>query len=182
MTDPHESTKHWVLIEGPEPGDAQFLGQWLLAAAKADKILQEQFELDPSFKRAVGRLECVYAFVFSPTATRFVELLMADLTAFPLSVIDEPLGESFVVMAELGFFSQTGDRFQMTVPKDFSSEKIKAALLRLANTEDEDFVLHPEQLVHCMERCDVLDWQARLNRIPHLQRVADRAILLDEGG
>ncbi|MBR0695224.1 hypothetical protein [Bradyrhizobium lablabi] len=181
MTDQHDGTKRWALIEGPKAGDAQFLGGWLLAAAKADKILQEQFELDPGFKRAVERLECVCAFVFSPTATKFVELLMGDLTAFPLSVIDEPLGESFVVMAELGFLFQTGDRFQMTVPKDLRSEKIKAALLRLANTEDEDFVLHPEELVHCMERCDVLAWQARLNRIPHCQRVADRAILLDEG-
>jgi hypothetical protein len=54
--------------------------------------------------------------------------------------------------------------------------------LQFANTEDENFVLHPEYLVHCMARSDVLDWQARLNRIPHLQRVADRAILLDEGG
>jgi hypothetical protein len=70
----------------------------------------------------------------------------------------------------------------MTVPNDISSEKIRAALLDVANTEDEDFVLHPERLVHCMERCDVLDWQARLNGLPLLQRVADRAILLDDGG
>jgi hypothetical protein len=179
MTDQHDATKHWILIEGPRAGDAQFLGEWLLAAAKADKILQEQFELDPGFKRAVERLEVVYAFVFSPTATKFIELLMTDLTAFPLSVLGEPLGESFVVMTELGFFTQTGSRFQMTVPKAISSEKIKAALLRLANTEDEDFVLHPEYLVHCMNRSDVLDWQLRLNRLPYRQRVADRAILLD---
>lgn len=182
MTNQYDSTKHWVLVEGPKPGDAQFLGQWLLAAAKADKLLQEQFELDPGFKRAVDRLEVVYAFAFSPTATKCIELLMTDLTAFPLSVLGEPFGEAFVVMTELGFFSQTGDRFQMTIPKDTSSEEIKAALLHLANTEDQDFVLHPEHLVQCMDRCDVLDWQARLNRLPYLQRLADRAIFIDGGG
>jgi hypothetical protein len=88
MPDQHDSTKHWVLIEGPRLGDAQFLGKWLLAAAKADKILQEQFELDPGLKRAVDRLEAVYAVAFSPTATKFIELLMKDLTAFALSALD----------------------------------------------------------------------------------------------
>ena len=94
---------------------------------------------------------------------------MADLTAFPLFVLDEPLGETFVVMAELGYFTKTGNRFQMTVPRDISSDELKEALLHLADTEDEDFVLHPEQLVQCMDRCDVLDWQARLNRLPFLK-------------
>jgi hypothetical protein len=179
MADFHEFTRHWVLIEGPKPGDAQFLGEWLLAAAEADKILQKQFQLDLGFKRAVARLEVVYAFAFSPTATKFIELLMTDLTAFPLSVIDEPLGESFVVMAELGFFTQTGNRFQMTVPKTINPARIRAALLRLASTEDDDFFLHPERLVNCTERRDALDWQARLNRLPYSQRIADRDILLD---
>ena len=137
MTDQNDSKKHWILVEGPRPGDAQFLGQWLLAAAKADKLLQEQFEIDPDFKRAVDRLEGVYGFAFSPTATKCIEFLMTDLTAFPLSVFDEPWGEVFVVMAELGFFTETSDRYQMTIPKDPSSEEIKAALLHLANTEDE---------------------------------------------
>jgi hypothetical protein len=58
--------KRWVLIEGPAPGDAHFLGRWLLAAAEADKLLQEQYEQDPSFKLTISRLELVYAFAFSP--------------------------------------------------------------------------------------------------------------------
>jgi hypothetical protein len=97
---------------------------------------------------------------------------MSDLTAFPFSVFDWPWGEGFVVMAELGFFRRTGDRYQMTIPRDASSRRIKAALVHLAKTEDEDFHLHPELLVRCMYRSDVLDWQARLNRLPWIQRVA----------
>jgi hypothetical protein len=29
----------WVLVEGPEPGDAEFLERWLLAAVQADCAL-----------------------------------------------------------------------------------------------------------------------------------------------
>lgn len=74
-----------------------------VAAAKTDKLLQEQFERDPKFKCSVTRIELVYAFAFSPAATKCIELLMKDIT--PLSLFDE-WGEAFVVMAELGFFSQ----------------------------------------------------------------------------
>ena len=102
-----------------------------VAAAKTDKLLQEQFERDPKFKCSVTRIELVYAFAFSPAATKCIELLMKDLTAFPLSLFDE-WDEAFVVMAELGFFSQTSARYQMTIPKAFTPAKIKAALLRLA--------------------------------------------------
>ena len=58
--------QHWVLVEGPAPGDAQFLGRWLLEAARADKLLRELFEQDPEFKRSVARIELLYAFAFSP--------------------------------------------------------------------------------------------------------------------
>jgi hypothetical protein len=76
MIDQNASKKHWVLIEGPAPGDAQFLGQWLLTVAKADKLLQEQFERDPEFKLSVAKIELLYAFAFSPAATKFMQLLM----------------------------------------------------------------------------------------------------------
>jgi hypothetical protein len=33
----NEEMAPWVLIEGPAPGSAEFLGRWLLAAADADR-------------------------------------------------------------------------------------------------------------------------------------------------
>jgi hypothetical protein len=69
-------------------------------------------------------------------------------------------------MAEIGFFSQTGDRYQMTVPKEASHTKIKTALLRLAATEDDSQFLHPEHLVHCLDERDTREWQLRLERLP----------------
>ena len=171
--------QHWVLVEGPAPGDAHFLGQWLLAAAEADKLLQEEFERDPIFKLTIGSIELVYAFAFSPSATKSIELLMNDLTSFSLSVFEEPWGEVFAVMAEIGFFSQTRDRYQMTVPKSVTREKIKAAFLRLVATQDENDFVHPEYLVRCLSQSDVRDWQSRLERLPWKQRVADRNVLLE---
>jgi len=164
MSDKIAAEKRWVLIEGPAPGDAHFLGRWLLAAAEADRLLQEQYEQDPSFKLTISRLELVYAFAFSPAATKSIELLMKDLTSFSLPVFDE-WGEIFAVMADIGFFSQTGDRYQMTVP-EVRHTKIKTALLRLAATEDDSHFLHPEHLVHCLDERDTKEWQLRLKRLP----------------
>ena len=179
VSDKIAAKKCWVLIEGPAPGDAHFMGRWLLAAAEADKLLQEQYEQDPSFKLTISRFELVYAFAFSPSATKSIELLMKDLTSFSLSVSEEPWGEVFAVMAEIGFFSQTGDRYQMTVPKEVSHTKIKTALLRLAATEDDSQFLHPEHLVHCLDERDTREWQLRLERLPWMHRVEDRNMLLD---
>lgn len=178
MTDQDAPKQHWVLVEGPAPGDAHFLGRWLLAAAEADKLLQEQFEQDPSFKLTISRIVLLYAFAFSPTATKCIELLMKDLTSFSLSVFDL-WGDVFAVMAEIGFFLRTGDRYQMTIPKTVTHAKIKAALLGLIKTEDEDHILHPEHLVRCLDQREIRDWRLRLDRLPWTHRVADRNILLD---
>lgn len=175
------SKQFWVLVEGPAPGAADFLGRWLMMAAETDKQLQEQFERDPEFRHSVATIELVYGFAFSPTATKCIELLMNDLASFSLSALEGPWGDTFAVMAEIGFFSRTGDRYQMTIPKSITHEKIKAALKRLVATHDEnDDLVHPETLVHCLSQADVQDWQLRLKRLPWMQRVADRDILLND--
>jgi hypothetical protein len=105
----------------------------------------------------------------------FIELFMKNLTSFSLSVF-ELLGLVFVVMADIGFFSKTGDRY---LPKLLTREKISAALLRLVATQDERGFLYPEYLVHCLNQGDVQDWQQRLERMLWTQRVADRNVLLE---
>ena len=69
----------WVLIEGPGPGDAEFLGRWLLAAVEADQTLEEQFKRNTALKDQISRVEIVYHVRFSSGATRFIELLMRNL-------------------------------------------------------------------------------------------------------
>jgi hypothetical protein len=86
MTDQDAPKQHWVLIEGPAPGDAHFLGRWLLAAAEAEKLLQEQFEQDPSFKLTISSIELIYGLAFSPTATKCIELLKGSHLLFLVSL------------------------------------------------------------------------------------------------
>jgi hypothetical protein len=157
--------KMWVLVEGPGLGEAEFLGRWLLAAAAADQELEEQFKRNAGLKQQIARLEIVYLVSFSPAATKFVELLMRNLTCFPLALWDE-WGEIFSIMVHLGFFRLTGDRYQMTIPNEISGSKIEAALLRLAATEDEDYFLHPESLVTCLSKREIQGWLSRLERLP----------------
>ncbi len=122
----------WVLIEGPAPDDAHFLGRWLLAADEADKLLQMQFEEDPALELTIASVELASVFAFSPTATKCIEFLLRHVTSVSLPL---PIwGEMFALMADIGFFLQTGDRYQMTVPKSLTREKAKAALLRLVAT------------------------------------------------
>jgi hypothetical protein len=167
----------WVLIEGPAPGSAEFLGRWLLAAADADRELHDQYARNPLLKQQISRLEVLYVVSFSPPATKFIELLMKNLTCFPLGLWDE-WGEMFTVMAELGFFSPTGNRYQMTIPKDISGLKIETTLLRLASTEDDEYYLHPEYIVNFLPKREAEAWSHRLECMPWMQRVADRELLL----
>jgi len=66
----------------------------------------------------------------------------------------------------LGFFSQTGERYQMTIPKAIAPAKIKAALLRLLMTEDEDNFVHQEHLVRCLKQSDVRDSKVLMAQMP----------------
>ena len=169
----------WVLVEGPAPGEAEFLGRWLLAAVDADKALEQQRKRNPKLKEQISRIEVIYVVSFSPAATRFVELLMKNLTCFTLDLWDE-WGEIFTVMAALGFFRRTGERYQMTLPEEIDGPVIEDALLKLAATEDGEYFLHPEHLVSCFTKTDAHIWQDLLDRQPWKERVADRALLLKE--
>jgi hypothetical protein len=167
----------WVLVEGPGPGAAEFLGRWLLAAVRADRTLQKQFRQNPSLREQISSLELVCAVHFASAATMSVGRLMKNLTCFILPIWGE-WGEIFSIMAQIGFFRRTGERYQMTIPERLSGSAIEAALLSLAGTEDENF-LHPERFVNCLSRSDAQKWMLRLEQLPWMQRVADRAMLLE---
>jgi hypothetical protein len=94
--------RHWVLVEGPGPRDADFLGHWLLAAVEADTALEQQRKQNPSLKEQISNLEEFRVISFSPAAIRFVELLMKNLACFTSHLWDE-WGDFFAVMAGLGF-------------------------------------------------------------------------------
>ena len=56
---------HWVLVEDPGPGDAGFLGHWLLAAVDAGTALEQQRKQNLGLEEQISRPEVVYEISFS---------------------------------------------------------------------------------------------------------------------
>jgi hypothetical protein len=169
--------QHWILVEGPGPGDAEFAAQWLQSALKADRLLQREFSAHPGFRPTIERLEFASFVEFAPSAMAFIAMWLGDVSTFKLDLRSE-LAEIFVTMADVGFFTQTGDRYQMTIPKTLRIKTIRDSLLKLAATEDAQYCLHPEWLLATMTDQAASDWQGRLNGLGWMPRVADRNALL----
>jgi hypothetical protein len=171
-------TKTVVLVEAPEWGDAEFYGQWLLAAAKALELLHQAKNDDPKFRAQIETLECVQCIDFGILATVFLsQLVNKEFYSFSVKTNSDDLWE-FTLMADMGFFTLTGDRYQMTLPTNLDITAIKKAHLRLAETEDEDWIHHPERLVVAMPSSRARMYQRLLRDMSQTQRLADRRALL----
>jgi hypothetical protein len=170
-----------ILIEGPRRGDADFYGRWLIAAARANALWKKALE-DCDFAKQVDRLTIAYEPDFSLGATALLSRLADDLTSviIRLDAEEVELAEELVVMASMGFFILTGARYQMVIPNQLNLKTVKAAALRFAQTEDEEYDLHPEYLVTVISREVAMAWQTRLRDMDDCHRNADRALLLEE--
>ena len=83
----------------------------------------------------------------------------------------------FVLMAEMGFFVQTGKRYQMTVPEKLNTEIVKQAHLKLAGSEDDEWI-HPERFAVDLPYPQAKMYQRLLREMSEKQRLADRRALL----
>jgi hypothetical protein len=172
-----------VLVEGPGWGDAEFYGQWLLSAARAQSLWQEAKRTDAEFRAAIVMLEVCEELHFGITATIFVARFSAAecLSTFvldPRTVDGSRDLIEFALMVRMGFFELTGTRYQMTIPKTLDLDTVKSAHLELARTEDEEEWLHPEQLVVSMPPEQAENFQQLLRDMDDRQRLADRRALL----
>jgi|SRR5215471_17830625 len=61
-----------ILVEGPAWGDAEFYGNWLLMAAKANELLQEARNGDSEFRKSIETLEMLQCLDFGIMATVFL--------------------------------------------------------------------------------------------------------------
>jgi len=66
------------------------------------------------------------------------------------------------------------------VPKNLKAERIGAALVRLAETEDFKHYTHPEDLLTTMTWWRMFVWKERLEKMTSRNRLADRDALLAE--
>jgi hypothetical protein len=169
-----------ILAEGPRLSDAVFTSQWLLAAIEADRQLQRCFSEDPRFHMSIIRLECPYRIEFAQSALFFIGMWQTGKGCFSLDLLDPEWAEIFCVMARLGFFKQTGQRYQMVVPETVEIDQIRVELVHLVATQDPDYRLHPESLLTNMPRQQVMDWKRKLKRMRWEKRVANRDALLAE--
>ena len=140
--DPH------ILVEGPEWGDAEFYGNWLLAAAKAEALWKEAIN-DPSFEKQVDRLTTIFMPDFGIGATDILSRLKPNLISCAIRVNggeEVELVEEFAMMVEMGFFVLAGHRYQIAIPGQLNMDVVKRAALKIAQTGGEEYHLHPEYL------------------------------------
>jgi hypothetical protein len=158
-----ERNDPYVLVQGPSWGDAQFYGEWLLAAARAEAYRKESCA-DENFKRLMDRVCAAHVPDFGVAATFMIMQLKEYLTTFliELNSID---GDDFTMMAEMGFFEQRDTHYQMVLPSSLTLEKVKAAIFKYSKTEDDEFMLHPEYLVTAMPLSEATTLQRRLRAI-----------------
>jgi len=173
--DKHSGT--YILVEGPSWGDAGFYGRWLLDAAKANELLQMAKRDDSEFRKSIDALEMVRCLDFGIMATVFVsQFTDKKFHTFTINAQSIDLIE-FILMTEMGFFARTGDRYEMTAPSNFDIDRVKQAHLKLAQTEDEDWI-HPERMVVGMPYARAEKYQRLLSDMNQDQRLADRRALL----
>lgn len=166
-----------ILVEGPSWGDAKFYGLWLLSAAKISKLLKQARRNDRAFHEAVDIIEAFRRLDFGIMATVFVsQFTDKKFETFVIGADSWDLID-FVLMLEMGFFELTRDRYQMILPSKLDIEVVRQAHLKLAATEDENWI-HPERLVVHMPRSKAGNYQNLLQNMNPKQRLADRRALL----
>jgi hypothetical protein len=175
---PIQETESFILVEGPKWADAKFYAKWLLMATKTQALWEKAIK-DSRFKKRIDRLTVLHNPQFEHIASLFLFQLKENLVSFtfPLYSEDWKAVEQFGLMAEIGFFVLTDNRYQMAIPAKLNAEGVKSAALKLAKTEDEDGA-HPEYLVAAMPYAQAEEWQTRLGDMDEEQRCADRAALL----
>lgn len=150
-----------VIVDGRAYGDAKFYGEWLLAAANAQSLWEQALE-DQEFAKQVERLCVICLHDFGISANWLLMKLHEDITRFVFPVDRDEEGEAFAMMVGMGFFARKHHLYEMTLPSSLTAEKVRAAALEFAKTEDTDHVLHVEHLVTTMPYAEAIALHNRL--------------------
>ena len=178
-----------VVIEGPLPHDVDFKVKFLEAAKQADMLWErlafddlepdELWEKFCSYNPLNQSLEFGPDLDFSTTARSFVEEWLTNGASVLLSVSDSRGLENFCAMLFVGFFVQTGDRYQMVIPDVIDVTKVCEGLKNWLKHMDQE-KLNPRDLLVTLPARDAKARGAKLSRLKPAARMADRAILLDD--
>jgi len=149
----------YVLVEGPKFGDAEFYGKWLRAVARAEALWKEALE-DQDFGKEIWLVGAYCIPDFGIGASVMLMELQEYWRTFVLQ-LDSLEGNEFAMMVQMGFFTPFAEHYRMTIPSELTDAKIKAAVLKFAQTQDEHG-LHPECLVNTMLFDEAREWQNRI--------------------
>src|SRR4051794_25692820 len=166
-----------VVVEGPCCGDAGFIARWCNAALECDRLLQQHFVDHPEFRKKIDRLEKLYMIQFAPAAATFIRKWLKDTQTFHLNLRNSQWAEKLTVMVGIGFFTRTGNHYQMTEPT-LDLDRITDSLLQLAETEDAEYCLHPERHLLAMTSYQAKSVRKWLANRGEAIRLADREKLL----
>jgi hypothetical protein len=97
---------------------------------------------------------------------------------FPLSQLDE----DFLLMVGTGFFVETGNRYQMSIPSRLDLWTVKEAALWITQAADDNWDLHPERIIKSLPIIEAKSWQERLSQMDQNLRLADRQVLMGGAG
>lgn len=149
----------YVLIKTAPWGDAEFYGKWLLAVARAEAFWRELLK-DPEFAERVERL-CMSSI---PDFGIFASIMLTQLGEYRTShliSLDSEEGDHFAIMASMGFFVPMDKHYKMAIPPNLTKAAVEAATIKYAETEDKEYMLHPEYLVGSMSFSEANAWQRR---------------------
>jgi hypothetical protein len=157
------------LVTGPSWGDAEFYGKWLLAASRAEKLSSE-VQQDAAFLKKIDSLTVIYDLDFSIAASLIIKQLAEFGNSLIVSVDGVFVTDHFAMMAGMGFFRAVGCHHHMSLPNRLRAIDVRRAILKYAETEDEESMLHPEYLVAAMPLAEARKHQIRLRALhefPH---------------
>ena len=160
---------------------------WLEAARKAGLLWHDHAWENPEADELWDKL-CSFNSLYEPpdhrpdldfgaAAMAFVGKWLKNRASFVLNVSGSLWPENFCLMMFAGFFVQTGDRYQMTIPGVIDIRKVHDRLSDWLKRMDQEN-LNPKDIFVTLTERDAKSWEARLRHMDVAARVADRAILL----
>ena len=141
-------SEHCVLVEGPRWADTEFYAKWLLAAAKANALWKKVIS-DRLFERQIERLMVVRIPEFNIRAMVLLSRFEKNLASITIDE-DSVEVEDFAMMVGWDSLCSPVNVTRWWFPARLNIDKIKKAALKLAQTEDEEYNLHPEYFLAIM--------------------------------
>ncbi len=180
----NDRSRHFCVCEGPLWRDARFVSSWLSSVLNADRKVEKYILEHPKFRTQICRLEVVSLVEFAPIAMLLIskwpdtkDPFYERNIVFHVDIEQDVCAPLFAIMANIGFFKSQGDHYKMSIPSSLDMNVVRTNLLRLAETEDCEFYLHPECLVHTLNWRDTERCKNTLRResLAAIQRQAKQA-------